>query len=90
MKRLDITVTGKVQRVFFRACTKTKAEELDISGWCRNQENGSVYILAEGKQSNLDLFLKWCNQGPEFARVDKVEVKEGEPIESKGFKIIRD
>mmetsp|Transcript_8123 Transcript_8123/g.18287 ORF Transcript_8123/g.18287 Transcript_8123/m.18287 type:complete len:119 (-) Transcript_8123:191-547(-) len=35
-------VSGRVQGVFFRKHTKAKAEELGLTGWCRNTPHGTV------------------------------------------------
>ena len=48
MIRAKITISGKVQGVFFRQFTQGIAEELGITGFARNQADGSVYIVADG------------------------------------------
>jgi len=48
MKHLNITVKGVVQGVFFRASTKDQADQLGICGLVRNEQDGSVYVEAEG------------------------------------------
>lgn len=73
MKHLDIKIFGLVQGVFFRANAKKKAEELQITGFIRNEPDGAVYIEAEGKKENLQHFLDWCKNGPPMALVEKVE-----------------
>jgi len=54
-----------------------KARELGISGYVKNKPDGTVYVEAQGETSAMDQFVKWCHQGPSFARVDKVAVEEG-------------
>ena len=76
MKHLNIKIHGQVQGVFFRATAKEKADTLGIKIFARNEPDGSVYIEAEGEKEKLDEFIKWCYQGPSFARVEKVEVSE--------------
>ena len=76
MKHLNIKIHGQVQGVFFRVSAKQKAEELNISGFARNEKGGTVYIEAEGEKENLDKFVEWCKDGPEAAEVDKIEVTE--------------
>ena len=74
MKRLHISVYGDVQGVFFRANTVSTAKGLELTGWVRNRRDGSVEIVAEGKQDKLIELLEWCkNGGPPAARVDKAE-----------------
>lgn len=76
IKSVSIQVTGKVQGVFFRASTKTKADELGVKGITRNEPDGSVYIEAEGGNEAIDSFIEWCKVGPQHARVISIEVKE--------------
>ena len=73
MKHLDIKIFGRVQGVGLRASAKKKAEELQITGFARNEPNRTVFIEIEGEEENLEKFLNWCKGGTIFARVDKVE-----------------
>ena len=80
---------GKVQGVFFRALTKEKADELGITGFVRNEPDGCVYIEAEADEKILQQFMDWCRQGPSRARVEKMEVSEGEGKAFARFEVIR-
>lgn len=71
-----ITVRGKVQGVFFRASTRDKARELNLTGFVRNQSDGSVYLEASGNEDQLNKLVAWCKVGPKSARVDQVEVTQ--------------
>ena len=71
-------IRGRVQGVFFRRSARAKARELGLLGWVRNAEDGNVEILAEGEPEKIDEFLKWCREGPPFAKVDSVTVEEQE------------
>lgn len=75
-KHLNIKIYGLVQGIFFRATAKGQADKLTITGFARNEPDGSVYIEAEGNKKNLDEFLKWCYLGPPMARVEKVIATE--------------
>lgn len=89
IKQAEIIVSGEVQRVFFRAQTKNKAEELGLVGWVKNLPDGSVGILAQGQEPSLVELIEWCRGGAQFAKADKVEVKWNETnAEFKDFKII--
>jgi len=68
--RLDITVQGRVQGVAFRWYTQKKALSLGLTGWVRNQPDGSVRIVAEGPRPDLEAFCDWAVRGPDHARVD--------------------
>ncbi|HRG09138.1 MAG TPA: acylphosphatase [Cyclobacteriaceae bacterium] len=73
---LNITISGKVQGVYYRASAKQKADELGVKGFVRNQPSGSVYIEAEASNEVLQKFMEWCWQGPERAQVQQVETSE--------------
>lgn len=74
MEHFEIRVIGKVQGVFYRANTRKKAYDLSITGWVRNEPDGSVYIEAEGELDKLNEFVSWCRSGPERAKVEEVQV----------------
>jgi len=80
-------VHGQVQGVFFRANTKRKAEELGLCGFVRNEPNTTVRIEVEGTKEKIDQLIKWCQSGPERAKVEKVETKEGEWLGFSKFEI---
>lgn len=71
-----IQVFGKVQGVFYRASTKTEADNLGIVGWVRNEPDGSVRIYAEGSKEAMKKFIAWCKEGPQFAKVSSLSVEE--------------
>lgn len=76
MLTVNIVVRGVVQGVFFRANAERVARELGLFGWVKNEEDGSVRIVAQGEKEKLDKLIEWCNAGPQGARVDSVGVKE--------------
>jgi acylphosphatase len=88
-KHFKITVTGKVQGVFFRASTKKIADILGVKGFVKNQENGDVYIEAEGPDELLTKFIQWCHHGPDAAEVKYVSVNEGEAENFETFEVRR-
>jgi acylphosphatase len=71
-------VSGRVQRVSYRATTQAKAVELGLTGWVRNLPDGRVEVMAYGGESALKAFEAWLWQGPRRAEVTQVEVSEGE------------
>ena len=89
IKHFNITITGKVQGVFFRVNAEAEAKKLGVFGFARNEPNGDVYIEAEANDDHLAHFLEWCNKGPEKARVERVLVEEAEPAGYTSFEIRR-
>jgi acylphosphatase len=76
LKRLSITVWGRVQGVGFRYSARTMANYIGVKGLIKNRSDGSVYIEAEGNAEQLDEFVKWCRRGPDHARITDVFVNE--------------
>jgi len=89
MKSISIQVRGKVQGVFFRASTKTKADELGIKGFVKNENDGSVYIEAEGDENMIQQFTEWCKEGPKSAQVHQIDIHEKTITGFKDFSIHR-
>jgi len=88
-KHIDITVKGKVQGVFYRASTKAVADQLGVKGYISNETNGDVFIAAEGDNVSLEMFLDWCNEGPQNAVVTSVESHEGELKNYRNFEVVK-
>lgn len=86
---VDIKISGKVQGVFFRRSAKVEADKLGLTGWVRNNNDGTVEVQAGGDKENLERFVQWCKKGPPFAKVENVEVAWSEDrYEGEGFEIV--
>lgn len=89
-RRVQLSVRGRVQGVFFRASTERRARDLGVSGWVRNLPDGSVEVVAEGLEAALADLVRWCSVGPPGARVDSMGEEWAEPRgEPSGFRIAR-
>ncbi|TYZ05854.1 acylphosphatase [Hymenobacter lutimineralis] len=82
-------VHGRVQGVFFRQSTQQEARRLGLSGYARNNPDGTVTIEAEGTPEALDALEAWCRHGPPLARVEKVEPSSGPVQGYDGFEVRR-
>ncbi|PRD46427.1 acylphosphatase [Sphingobacterium haloxyli] len=89
MKHLNITVTGKVQGVYYRATCKAVADQLGVKGFVMNQPDGSVYIEAEGDSFALEALLAFCHEGPDRAAVEEVSSAEGMVQGFKNFEVVK-
>lgn len=58
MERVQVTYTGRVQGVGFRATVADLAKQFPVSGCVRNHTDGSVRLLAEGEPAELVGFLE--------------------------------
>lgn len=74
-KRIHITVSGRVQGVFFRASTREAAGNLGLLGWVRNLPDGRVEAVFEGEEELLLRILEWCRQGPPGALPEGVDFR---------------
>jgi len=79
MKRVKVTVRGRVQGVGFRASTAYEARHLGVCGWVRNLPDGNVEVLAEGAPGAVDGLLVWLAHGPPGARVTGVDIADVAP-----------
>jgi acylphosphatase len=73
-------VHGRVQGVGFRWFVEREAHMLNISGWVRNNPDGTVEVLAQGTREQLAGLHSRLRDGPRAARVDRVEVSDAEPV----------
>lgn len=89
LQTISITVSGKVQGVFYRQSTREKAAQLGITGFVKNMPDDTVYILATGTKEQLDEFTAWCKQGPPKASVNNIDVKELSLQQFPNFRIER-
>ena len=80
-------MSGRVQGVFYRSSTKTKADELGIKGWVQNQSDGSVIMNIEGSEQKVNEMINWCKLGPQFARVENLNKELLEFKDYKDFEI---
>ena len=67
-------ISGRVQGVFYRGSAQHQALDLGLCGWVRNLTDGRVECLVSGDEIKLDIFEKWLEIGPEFAKVTNIEV----------------
>lgn len=83
----SIRVFGHVHGVGFRYNAQLRACDIGITGFVRNEPNGTVYIEAEGEPAVLDVFVEWCHQGSPFGKVERVIVEDGTPKHFREFTI---
>jgi acylphosphatase len=89
MKRVHAGISGNVQGVGFRASTRRKARQLDLTGWVKNLPNGNVETVIEGPEKDVEEMLEWLKTGPSMAHIENIEVEEEEPEMLETFEIER-
>jgi acylphosphatase len=75
----QLTVTGRVQGVGYRAWVEHRARAHDLEGWVRNRRDGSVEALFAGAADVVAGLIDRCRRGPSTARVDTVREEAGNP-----------
>lgn len=80
MKRLKIKVTGRVQGVGFRWFVKQTAQQLNITGWVKNQWDGSVKMEVQGGEEVLARLQHAIRYDHPYARVETLLAQPMETI----------
>lgn len=87
-ERLVATVRGLVQGVGYRWFVVRQASALKLTGWARNERDGSVHVVAEGTRPALDELVARLHQGPPSSQVADVLVERLPPSgEFRSFRI---
>lgn len=87
MVRYRLTASGRVQGVGFRWFVRERAKAFDLTGWVRNEYDGTVSIEVQGEQYRVDAFLAVLRQGDGWIDVRELEVGRIEPIPEEGFRV---
>ncbi len=88
MKTIKVKIYGIVQGVYFRDFIEFSALQLDVKGWIKNCEDGTVEAEFQGSNLNLYKMLELCKKGPMTSKVDKIETIEADQEPFPDFKII--
>ncbi|GAB3303661.1 acylphosphatase [Epidermidibacterium keratini] len=86
---IDVHIQGFVQGVAYRYYTKARADSLGVTGWVRNERDGSVRGHFEGSRDAVDSLVAWCHKGPPLASVKSVDVTDGDDTGASKFEIAR-
>ncbi len=83
--RRRVRAHGRVQGVFFRDSVRRAAEEAGVSGWARNDADGTVEAVFEGAEDAVARLVELCRRGPGHADVERLDVDDEEPEGLSGF-----
>jgi acylphosphatase len=86
--RAHVFISGRVQRVGYRAATTDTARLLKLDGWVRNLRDGRVEAVFEGNRSTVAEMLSWCHEGAPAAVVEEVTVNYETPEGIQGFQVL--
>lgn len=82
-----VSVTGRVQGVFFRAWLQEQANELGVTGWVRNYPDGRVDAHIEGEEAAVQRLIKRLHRGPPAAKVEDVHLWDVETFDFDDFEV---
>lgn len=85
MRTVRIAVRGRVQGVGFRDWIIRKARSLELAGWVRNRNDGSVEMFVAGEADAVERLVQAAHQGPPFARVTELTVEDALGEAAPGF-----
>jgi acylphosphatase len=85
--RRRVTVSGRVQGVFFRDTCRRLATSEGLAGWVRNRPDGRLEACFEGDEQAVARLVAWCRRGPARAHVTDVVVDEEPPKGETGFSV---
>lgn len=83
--RRRMRVHGRVQGVWFRASAQQEAQRVGVTGYARNERDGSVTVEAEGSEAAVAAMEAWCRIGPPRAVVTSVVCEPAEPLGTAAF-----
>jgi acylphosphatase len=87
MVRYRVTVSGRVQGVWYRDSCRRVAAENRVAGWVRNNPDGTVEAVLEGPSPAVDRVLAWMRSGPSRAVVTGVDVRMEQRGGERGFAV---
>lgn len=73
--RKKISVYGSVQGVGFRYRAEHAANMLGVTGWVKNEPDGSVALELQGTAEQIDKVLALVNQGT-YVNIERIEAKK--------------
>ncbi|MCQ2251608.1 MAG: acylphosphatase [Bacteroidales bacterium] len=75
IKSVSIKVSGRLKQVGYHSNMVIAANELHIAGKYQSNPDGSVSIIAQGEEKNLQDFIEYSKKPSPFTRVDSHSVE---------------
>ena len=85
--RARVVISGVVQGVWFRDSCRHEAEARGLAGWVRNNRDGTVEAVLEGREQDVEAVVRWCHEGPPRAVVTGVVVQRESAWGEEGFRV---
>jgi len=84
-KAVRVSISGRVQGVWFRGWTVDQARSRSLDGWVRNRADGTVEAIFVGPADLVDEMVAACYEGPPTADVVEVGVTPAMGLVVSGF-----
>lgn len=84
--RKHIVFHGRVQGVGFRYTAKYLAQSLELTGWVRNEYDGTVTMEVQGREALINKLLVGLNNN-RFITIDWIDTDEIPLEEEKSFRV---
>lgn len=88
MIRRRVIVHGFVHGVFFRDSVRRHAVNAGVTGWVRNNGDGTVEAVFEGAPEAVERLIAFSQDGPRGARVERVDVASEDPVGLDTFRVL--
>ena len=72
MQTKQFFVFGRVQGVGFRFFTLQEAKQIGVTGYVKNREDGSVAVVTQGSEAQIQQLRLWLSKGPRTSQVERV------------------
>ncbi len=90
MVRKHIIARGRVQGVGFRYICQSIASEYKVTGWIKNNFDGTVEMEVQGAPHRVDAYVEKVRKGNRFVKINRLDVVDIPPLralEEKSFRI---
>ena len=85
--RKHIQFSGRVQGVGFRYKAKYLAQSLGLTGWVKNEWDGSVTMEIQGRSMMIEKMLENLNRD-RYIIIDWIDAREIPLEEERGFHVV--
>ncbi len=87
MRAIDVTISGRVQAVGFRAFTRKNAVMLGVRGYVENLSDGRVHAVFEGEDYQVEKLLELVRHGPRVSEVREIRTIPIDHFGYRGFEV---
>ena len=84
--RKHIYFSGRVQAVGFRYSALCLAKELQLTGWVKNEYDGTVVMEVQGREAMIFELMKGLNRN-QFIQIDWIDTEEKETETESSFEV---